>query len=124
MSAAPINLDNYTLQLVNGNAGGAAVYDTIDLPNVNLAAGDYYVICANPTTAVNCDLDDGPDTDFIQNGSPDAVGLRESGVLIDAVSYEGNTGAPYTENTGTPVATGSDSNTIVNLSAWHGSRTV
>ena len=112
VSSVPINLDNYTLQLVNGNAGGAAVYDTIDLPNVNLAVGDYYVICSNPTTTANCDLDDGPDTDFIQNGSPDGVGLRESGVLIDAVSYEGNTGAPYTENTGTPVATGSDSNTI------------
>lgn len=114
VSAGPIDLGTYAVQLVNGNAGGAAVYDTINLPSVNLAAGDYYVICSNPATTVNCDLDDAPDTDFIQNGAPDAVGLRElaTGVLIDAVSYEGNTGAPYTENTGTPVATGSDSNTI------------
>lgn len=115
ISAAPINLDNYTVELVNGNGGGAAIYDTIDLPNVNLAAGDYYVICANAATVVNCDLDDGPDTDFIQNGAPDAVGLRETGVLIDAVSYEGNTGAPYTETAGATVAN-ADSGTISFLS--------
>lgn len=111
VGAGPINLDNFAVELVNGNAGGAAVYDTIDLPNVNLAAGDYYVICANTATVINCDLDDGPDTDFMQNGAPDAVGLRNSGVLVDAVSYEGNTGAPYTENTGVPVAA-ADSNTV------------
>ena len=93
VSAGTVNLSGYTLELVNGNGGGAAIYDTIVLPNVNLTAGDYYVICANAATVVNCDLDDGPDTDFIQNGSPDAVGLRLSGTLVDAVSYEGNTGA-------------------------------
>ncbi|HEV2856590.1 MAG TPA: ExeM/NucH family extracellular endonuclease [Thermoanaerobaculia bacterium] len=112
VSGGVVNLDNYTVQLVNGNGGGAAVYDTIDLPNVNLAAGDYYVICANAATVPGCDLDDGPDTDFIQNGSPDAIGLRLSGVLVDTVSYEGNSGAPYTETTGTPTATASDSNTV------------
>jgi hypothetical protein len=106
---AAVNLDNYTVELVNGSGGGAAVYDTIDLPNVSLAAGDYYVICANAATVPNCDLDDGPNTDFIQNGAPDGIGLRLSGVLVDAVSYEGNTGAPYTEGTGTAAA---DSNTI------------
>ncbi|RJP47315.1 MAG: ExeM/NucH family extracellular endonuclease [Anaerolineaceae bacterium] len=45
-------------------------------------------------------MDDGPDTNFIQNGAPDAVGLRWNGNLIDAVSYEGDTGAPYTEGSG------------------------
>ncbi len=113
VSGGVVNLDNYAVELVNGTGGGAAIYDTIDLPNVNLAAGDYYVICANAATVVNCDLDDGPDTDFIQNGAPDAIGLRLSGVLVDAVSYEGNTGAPYTETTGTSAAAASsDSNTI------------
>jgi uncharacterized repeat protein (TIGR01451 family) len=112
-SGGIVNLDNYTLELVNGTGGGAAIYDTINLPNVNLAAGDYYVICANAATVPNCDLDDGPDTDFVQNGSPDAVGLRLSGTLVDAVSYEGNSGAPYTETTGVPnVAASSDSNTV------------
>jgi len=106
---APVNLSGYTLEFVNGNGGGAAIYDTIALPNVNLAAGDYFVVCANTATVVNCDLDDGPDTDFIQNGAPDAVGLRLSGTLVDTVSYEGTTGSPYTEGTGTAAA---DSNSV------------
>ena len=101
ISGGSVNLDNYTVELVNGSGGGATVYDTIDLPNVSLPAGGYYVICANAATVINCSLDDGPDTDFIQNGAPDAIGLRLSGALVDAISYEGNTGAPYTEGTGT-----------------------
>jgi len=99
-SASAINLDSYTVELVNGTGGGAAIYDSIDLPAVSLAAGDYFVVCANAATVPNCDLDDEPDTNFIQNGSPDAIGLRESGTLIDALSYEGDSGAPYTEGTG------------------------
>lgn len=99
-SGGTLNLSGYDVQLVNGTGGGAAVYDTIALPNVNLAAGDYFVICANAATVAACDLDDGPDTDFIQNGAPDGIGLRLSGALIDALSYEGNTGAPYTEGSG------------------------
>ena len=113
VSASTINLDNYTLELVNGNAGGAVLYATIDLPNVNLAAGDYYVICANAATVANCDLDSSPNTDFIQNGSPDGSGIRLSGTLQDAVSYEGNTGAPYTEGSGVGLE---DSSSIAGLS--------
>lgn len=101
---AAVSLNGWTLELVNGNLGGAAVYDTITLPNVSLAAGDYFVVCANAATVVNCDLDDAPDTNFIQNGSPDAVGLRFNGVLIDTVSYTGDTAAPYTEGSGTGLA--------------------
>ncbi len=98
--AAAVSLDGVTIELVNGTGGGAAVYDTIALPAVDLAAGDYFVVCANATTVANCDLDDAPDTNFIQNGAPDAVGLRWEGTLIDAVSYEGDTGTPYTEGSG------------------------
>ncbi len=97
----PINLDTYAVELVNGNAGGTALYQTIDLPSVDLAAGDYFVVCANAANTLNCDLDVLPDTNLIQNGAPDGVGLREGGLLVDAVSYEGNTGAPYTEGSGT-----------------------
>jgi predicted extracellular nuclease len=107
-----VSLSGWTLELVNGDAGGAVIYDTIVLPAVSLAAGDYFVVCANAATVSNCDLDDGPDSNFIQNGSPDAVGLRFNGNLIDAVSYEGNTGAPYTEGSGTGLvdtAAGSES---------------
>jgi uncharacterized protein len=100
VSASSINLDSYSVELVNGTGGGAALYQTIDLPNVSVATGDYYVICANVSTTVNCDLDVTPDTNLIQNGAPDAVGLRDGTTLIDALSYEGNAGAPYTEGSG------------------------
>lgn len=100
VSSAPINLVDYTVELVNGN-GGATVYDTIALPSVVLAAGDYYVICADVVSTANCDLDVTPDTNLIQNGAPDAVAIRHvTGALIDTVSYEGDTGAPYTEGSG------------------------
>ena len=51
-------------------------------------------------TVTNCDLDDAPNTDFIQNGAPDAIGLRIGSTLVDALSYEGNSGLPYTEGSG------------------------
>ncbi|MCO6451230.1 MAG: lamin tail domain-containing protein, partial [Caldilineales bacterium] len=66
--ANPIDLDPYILQFVNGSGG--ALYDSIDLPAIVLAPGDYFVVCANAATVSNCDLDDGPDTNFIQNGAP------------------------------------------------------
>jgi len=98
-TGSAVNLDGWVVELVNGSNG--SVYDTIALPAVDLAADDYFVICANAATVPNCDLDDDPDTNFIQNGSPDAVGLRDgTGSLIDAVSYEGDT-AGYTEGSGT-----------------------
>jgi uncharacterized protein len=113
VSAGTINLDNYTLELVNGTGNGAAIYLTFDLPNVDLSAGDYYVICANTATVANCDLDISPNTDLIQNGAPDGSGIRLSGTLQDAVSYEGNTGAPYTEGSGVGLE---DSSSVANLS--------
>ncbi len=100
VSRSAIDLDPYSVELVNGNAGGAVVYQTIGLPAVSLASGELYVICANATTVANCDLDVTPETNLIQNGSPDGIGLRLGATLIDALSYEGNTGAPYTETSG------------------------
>lgn len=98
-TASPINLDPYSLELVNGSTG--SIYDTIDLPNIDLAGGDYYVICGDAGLVPNCDLDVTPDTNLIQNGAPDAVGLRgPTGGLVDTVSYEGDTAAPYTETSG------------------------
>ncbi len=94
-----VNLDAYSVQLVNGDSG-AVVYQTIDLPNIELAVGDYYVVCADTATVANCDLDMSPDSNLIQNGSPDAVALIFNGSPIDAVSYEGDTAAPYTEGSG------------------------
>ena len=111
VSASTINLDNYTVELVNGASGGAVIYKTIDLPNVNLVAGDYYVICANTATVANCDLVVTPTTNLIQNGNPDGIGIRLSGVLQDAVSYGGNTGAPYTEGSGAGLEDNAATNT-------------
>jgi predicted extracellular nuclease len=107
-----INLDHYVLELVNGDLGGASVYSSFDLPDFSLAANDYFVVCANNATVPNCDLDITPDTNLIQNGAPDAIGLRLNGNLVDAVSYEGDAGAPYTEGTGSSF---SDTNTDVGI---------
>ncbi|HET9260570.1 MAG TPA: lamin tail domain-containing protein [Acidimicrobiia bacterium] len=84
----PIDTSGYEVVFVNGSGG--AVYDTIALSGT-LAAGDFLVICANTTTTPECDIDDDPDTNFIQNGAPDAVAIREAdgGTVIDALSYEG-----------------------------------
>ena len=104
-SAGSVNLDPYVVELVNG--AGGVVYGTFELPAVTLAGGDYYVICANAATVANCDLDVDPNTDRIQNGSPDGIRLLLAGATVDALSYEGDT-AGSTEGTGTTAA---DSNT-------------
>ncbi|MDO9231038.1 MAG: DUF5011 domain-containing protein [bacterium] len=99
-SGGSINLDNYELRFING-AASSVPYKNIDLPNVDLSAGDYYVVCSNTANVSNCDLDITPNTDLIQNGGgdPDAVALYNSSVLIDTVSYEGSVFG-YTEGTG------------------------
>jgi predicted extracellular nuclease len=100
VSAGPITLTGWTLELIQGTGGGASVYRSFSLSGV-LAAGDYFVVCGNDATVANCDLDVSPDTNLIQNGAPDAVALRDpASALIDTVSYEGDTGAPYTEGSG------------------------
>jgi len=99
--STPLDLSAFRLELINGTGGGATVYDTIPLAGSTLAPGGYFVVCANAATVFHCDLDDGPDTNFIQNGAPDAIGLRTTGsLLVDALSYEGDAGAPYTEGSG------------------------
>ena len=102
--ATPINLSGFELLLVNG--GDMSTYATIALPDVDLAAGDYFVVCANPFLTPNCDLDVMPDTDLIQNGAPDAIALVDAmGVVeggaatIDVVSYEGDV-AGFVEGSG------------------------
>jgi uncharacterized protein len=97
-TAAP--LLGWIVEIINGASGGAGVAYTITLPDAELAAGETYVICANAATVANCDLDVAKDTDLIQNGAPDAVGLLYDGEVIDAVSYEGDSGAPYLEGSG------------------------
>ncbi|MCB9353510.1 MAG: lamin tail domain-containing protein [Lewinellaceae bacterium] len=90
ISASAVNLDAYTLELVNGSSG--AVYATVDLPDVNLAPGDYFVICGNGSTVPNCDFNfTGALADRIQNGAPDAMRLLlNNSIIVDALSYEGS----------------------------------
>ncbi len=100
VGSTTVNLDSYTLELVNG--GDNTVYQTVDLPNINLAPGDYFVICGNGSTVPNCDFPfPGALSNRIQNGAPDAVRLLLNNALqVDALSYEGTvTGAA--EGTGT-----------------------
>lgn len=110
---APANLSTYTVELVNGSGGGAAIYQTIPLPAVTLPVGSTFVLCGNSANTYRCDLEISPHSDAIQNGAPDAIGLRNGGVLEDALSYEGSSGAPYTEGVGTTAA---DDNITPNLS--------
>jgi predicted outer membrane repeat protein len=91
------------LELVDGVGGGAVVTSTISLPSVQLGAGEFFVVCSQvgiDIPSINCNLDTTPDFDLLGDGDPDAVGLRFSGVLLDAVSWGGDTGAPYTEGSG------------------------
>ena len=87
VSNGVINLDPYQLRFVNG--ANAANYLTVNLPAVDLAGGDYYVVCANPATTPNCDLDGGADTNLIQNGNPDGVVLESPSGIADGLAYGG-----------------------------------
>lgn len=84
-------LANLQLRLING-ANGAA-YDTIDLTAggtiTNMPADGYLVISANAATVPNTDIDDGPDTNWLQNGDPDALQIFDSlgSTVIDSVAY-------------------------------------
>jgi len=97
VSSVTIDLAAFSIELVDGFGGGAVVYQTIDLPAVSLAAGDYFVICGNGATVANCDFDVAPDTNLIQNGNPDAVAIMHDGEVIDVISYEGTVPDPYNE---------------------------
>jgi hypothetical protein len=100
VGAVTINLKPYAVKIINGEGGGATVVKTINLPDVNLPTGGYFVICADAANTQNCDKDVSPDSGLIQNGVPDAVALTTGTTVVDTVSYEGNTVAPYTEASG------------------------
>ena len=87
----PVNLDTFSIRLINGGAPIPADYASspIDLPDVDLAAGDYFVISGNAAAVSNTDFVVGSFT--IQNGSPDAVQLLDGAAIEDTVSYEGTT---------------------------------
>ncbi len=110
--AVTVNLDNYSLVLINGS--GATTYDNVDLPDVDLAPGEYFVICGTNSSVPNCDFVGFTQSDnLIQNGAPDAVGLLLNGNLVDALSYEGDVPG-FVEGTGVAVGN-SDNNADANV---------
>jgi C1A family cysteine protease len=93
-STSPINLNGYVLDLVNGNDG--LIYSTIALPDVTVAAGDYYVICGPNGTVPACNH---VVTGFlVQNGAPDGIKLSKGSLTVDSLGYEGDVPG-YTEGT-------------------------
>jgi hypothetical protein len=96
--SAPVSLGSYVIEMINGN--GNTVYRTVELPAVLLDPAAYYVICGDAANVPHCDLDVSPDTNLIQNGPPDALALLLGGEIVDALCYEGDTGTPYTETSG------------------------
>lgn len=94
-----VNLDDYHIALLQGNGTDPIIRSAIDLPNVSLAVGDYYVICGDAANVPNCDLDVTPDTNLLENDK-DGVALVFGGTIVDTVSYEGTLSAPFVEGTG------------------------
>jgi endonuclease/exonuclease/phosphatase family metal-dependent hydrolase len=91
VSDEPVFLGGHTLRGRNGGLAGVPIYSPVNLPPVELAAGDYWVVCANAATVANCDQDVSPNTDYVQNGPTDALELVQGSTVIDTVSYEGAT---------------------------------
>jgi hypothetical protein len=108
----PVNAGNLRIELVNGINGGGTVYQTINIDSpLAIPPGGYFVVGNNASNpAVDYVPLGAASSNFIQNGAPDAIALidRLTGALIDVISYEGNTAAPYIEGTG---VTGGDDET-------------
>lgn len=109
--SSAVDLATYSLVFVNGANGGAASYRNLALGPGMLAPGAYWVICANAANTPNCNQDGTPDTDYIQNGDPDALQLRQGSTVIDTLSYEGAT-TGFAEGTPAPA----ENNVAPNLS--------
>ena len=111
--SSPVDIGVYSVILTNCNAGATVVYDSFPLPSQILSPGAFFVICSGSGLVPNCNMTRPAVSNLIQNGSPDAVALRDSstGLLIDAVSYEGNCLTPYIEGNGVPLAQSDTGNT-------------
>lgn len=97
------DLGRYRIDLINGLGGGATVYRSFDLPAVPLAPGGWFVVAGDPEAVPGTDHVVAPATNLLQNGGPDAVALFRDDQLVDVISYEGDTAAPYVEGSGVGV---------------------
>jgi predicted extracellular nuclease len=89
-----ISLDNYSIDLINGN--DSSHYRSINLSGYNINASSYFVVCGDTNQVANCDYSFISTNSWFQNGAADAVALYQNSSLIDSLSYEG-TLAPFTE---------------------------
>ena len=85
--ASAVSLDNFTIELINGN--NSLSYRTINLSSFNIDADAYFVVCGDASLIANCDYSFTTTTSWMQNGAPDGVGLYENDHLLDSLSYEG-----------------------------------
>lgn len=84
---------NLRLLMLSGAGGVATIYrDLNPLTGGIIMPGDHFVICGDPFTTANCDMDAAPDVDLIQNGAADALVLVQvsDSTILDVLSYEGD----------------------------------
>ncbi|MFZ1688196.1 MAG: Calx-beta domain-containing protein, partial [Flavobacteriales bacterium] len=113
--ASTLDLTGFKVEFFNGQ--NSSVYKTITLASGTVAAGGYFVIGNNATTP-NINLVVTPTSNLIENGSPDAMGLRTpANIMVDAISYEGSVIAPYVEGTGLALASADDNTTAAKVIA-------
>jgi len=104
-NSAPVDLTGYSVVLFNGAIDNP--YRTIDLAGV-LGVGAYAVIASQTfldTFVADLEFAFSGDTNQIQNGNPDGIGIFFGAVLIDGLSYAGDI-AGLVETAGAPDDTG------------------
>ena len=100
--AVAVNLAGWSLELVNGTVGTPTPYLNVPLPAVTLAPGAYFVVSFGSAYPWYTDYQFNLVDSSVQNGPIDAIALHDAlGAIVDAVSYSGDCGAPWTEGTGT-----------------------
>jgi predicted extracellular nuclease len=108
--SSSVDLTGYRLRFVNGANGSE--YRNFVLSGT-VAAGDYFVLCANGATVANCDQDVTPETDLIQNGAPDGLSLLDAGgAVVDSLSYEGEMAGLTEGAAGAPADTGAPGESV------------
>lgn len=109
----PVSLASVSVIMYNGSSGSPVEYRNIgNALWPDLAAMDYFVVCANASATAECDYQAAPATNLIQNGPSDAIALvsteNPTPQVLDAVSYVG-TLAGMSEGTGTSAEDTNDS---------------
>jgi hypothetical protein len=94
-----LSLAGMTLKLIDG--ADDTPYAEILLDPVMVSAGAFFVVCHDPARVPNCDQQVSLTVPWIQDGVPDGVALSGPSGVIDALSYGGTLGDPWSEGTGT-----------------------